>query len=209
MTTRTRWTFGVSAAGMILALFFALGLAAKHRGREGSALSGFSLVDHAGKRFDAGRLQGKWTFLVFGFTHCPDVCPMSLSLLAQVQKRLGEEREDRGAQFVFVSVDPERDTPERLAQYVTSFGEQFVAVTGEQAEIRNVIEQLGAFAQPREPRSDFSLIDHTALIYLFDPDGRLAAEISSPRDVKTITTTFRDAARRYSAAQGTSDANQG
>lgn len=209
MTTGTRWTLGAAAAGMILALFFALGLAAKHRGREGSELSGFSLVDHAGKRFDAGRLRGKWTFLVFGFTHCPDVCPASLSLLAQVQKRLGEERADRGAQFVFVSVAPERDTPERLAQYVTSFGEQFVAVTGEQAEIQNVIEQLGAFARPREPQSNFSLIDHTALIYLFDPDGRLAAEVGSLRDVKTITTTFHDAARRYGSAKGTSDANHG
>nr|WP_181919231.1 SCO family protein [Alkalilimnicola ehrlichii] len=78
----------------------------------------FALIDHHGERFDNARLQGQWTFLFFGFTYCPDICPMTLAVLDEVEEELRQNGTDINLKTVFVSVDPARDTPERLADYV-------------------------------------------------------------------------------------------
>jgi protein SCO1/2 len=155
-------------------------------------IAAFSLIDQTGRPFGSERLQGKWTFVFFGYTHCPDVCPTTLSALAGVDKLL---RADPGAhqdvQTVFVSVDPRRDTPEQLAKYVPFFNEDFIGVTGEQAQIDRLARDLGiVHLRTQEDAAGGYLIDHTASILLIDPKGRLRALFGVPHEPRIIAADF-------------------
>jgi len=150
----------------------------------------FELVDHNGKPFDNRSLQGHWTFLFFGYTHCPDVCPTNLSVLNGVAHRLA----DTGAsvRFAFVTVDPKRDTPEQLARFVTYFNSDFIGVTGKEDAIEQLTRQLGIVYMQvaNEANPDNYLVDHTASVFLIDPDGRYHAVFSPPLDADAISTDF-------------------
>lgn len=141
----------------------------------------FSLVDQDGVRFDRDRLAGRWTLAFFGYTYCPDVCPDTLQSLAPVLERLPESP---ATQVVFVSVDPERDTPARMKQYVVHFHPRLLGVTGVEEEIERLTRALGAFHRRSERRgSDGAyLVDHTASLFLIDPRGRLQALLEEPDD---------------------------
>ena len=111
-------------------------------------LTAFALTDHKNRPFDLASLTGKWSFLFFGFTHCPDVCPTTLAVLARARDNIA--RNTAGAedvQFVFISVDPNRDTAGKLGQYVDYFDTTFLSVTGNDAQIGNLARQLGAAYQ--------------------------------------------------------------
>lgn len=116
--------------------------------------------------------RGDVVVLFFGYTFCPDVCPTTLADLAGAMRNLGDEADE--VQVVFVSVDPARDTPERLAQYVTSFDPRFIGVTGTEDEIAAVAAVYGIFYEKHEgtPASGY-LIDHTATAMVIDREGRL------------------------------------
>ncbi len=116
--------------------------------------------------------RGKVTVLFFGYTFCPDVCPTTLADLAGAMRILGDEADE--VQVVFVSVDPDRDTPERLAEYVGSFDPRFVGVTGNEDEVAAVAAVYGIFYEKHEgtPASGY-LIDHTASAMVIDREGRL------------------------------------
>src|SRR4029434_1753795 len=101
------------------------------------------LIEQDGSRFDRASLKGRWSLLFFGFTHCPGICPMTLTTLAQVRKELGGLEADELPQVVLVSVDPERDTPARMAEYVTKFDPSFMGVTGTTAAIDEFTGALG------------------------------------------------------------------
>ena len=103
----------------------------------------FSLIDHAGAPFTADRLEGHWTLLFFGFTHCPDICPTTLSDLAELKQQLQGTEADETV-VVMLSVDPARDTPERLSQYVPYFHSDFLGVTGAFESILSVTQRLNA-----------------------------------------------------------------
>src|SRR5437867_2566133 len=108
-------------------------------------LTAFALTDDKNRVFDLASLKGKWSFLFFGFTYCPDVCPTTLAVLARVRDNIAKNTvgaED--LQFVFVSVDPNRDTASKLGQYVEYFDTTFLGVTGDNAQIGNLASQLGA-----------------------------------------------------------------
>ncbi|MCK5361714.1 MAG: SCO family protein, partial [Gammaproteobacteria bacterium] len=122
----------------------------------------FALVDHRGQPFTLKQLNGRWSFLFFGFTHCPDICPTVLSMLDKVARELGKEpMSNRDVQFVFVSIDPERDTPEVLAKYVGNFNPNFIGVTGAQETLTSLTRQLGIYAQPEPPDSHGNYaVDH-------------------------------------------------
>ena len=138
----------------------------------------FKLMDHLGKPFNQRRLQGKWTFLLFGYTHCPDVCPTALAVLANVFERLrtvsGILQETQG---VFVSVDSARDTPELLNNYLPFFNPDFVGVTGSQIRIFNLTSQLGAayMISPEEDDAGNYSVSHSADYFLINPAGMLVA----------------------------------
>jgi protein SCO1 len=131
-----------------------------------------SLVDHHGEVFDKARLEGKWTLLFFGFTHCPDICPTTLSLLNKVISPMDEEEKEQ-LQVVLLSVDPERDTPEQLAGYVPFFNEDFLGVTGNPYQVLSLATQLNAVYTkvPLDEESGDYTVDHSGNIVLINPFG--------------------------------------
>lgn len=157
----------------------------------------FSLIDHNNAVFDNNTLAQRWSFVFFGYTHCPDVCPTTLSVLNSVAHKLGDLDED--IRFVFISVDPERDTPEQLAQYVRYFNGDFIGVTGTPEGIEQLTRQLGVMhlrVQAEEGASGY-LVDHTASVFLFDPDGRYHAVFSPPLSADAIAGDFRKMLQAY------------
>ncbi len=153
----------------------------------------FSLTDHDGASFDRARLEGHWTLMFFGFTHCPDVCPTTLFTLARVAEQLGNLPDQDRPEVVMVSVDPNRDTPEILASYVAYFHPGFVGVTGDMPRILGLTQAMGvAFAYtPVEGSEGGYAVDHTASIFLVDPTGRLAAIFGSPHVADDIAHDYR------------------
>jgi protein SCO1/2 len=151
----------------------------------------FELIDHNHEVFDNAALQQRWSFVFFGYTYCPDVCPTTLSVLNSIAQRLQDVDED--IRFVMVTVDPQRDTPERLAEFVTYFNGDFLGVTGTDEALEQLTSQLGILydrVEP-EPGSENYLVDHTAAVFLFDPDGRYHAVFTPPLSAENIASDFR------------------
>lgn len=147
-------------------------------------LSKFNLLDHHGKPFTPDNLKNRWTVLFAGYTHCPDVCPNTLSVLGQMVK-LMQEQGIKPPQVVFMSVDPARDTPDMLSQFVTYFNKDFIGVTGDLPMIRALASQLSIVFKKAPGLSgkmtaDDYLIDHSASLELINPDGRLQAFLAAP-----------------------------
>ncbi len=164
-------------------------------------ISPFTLVDHHNQPFTLENLKHKWTFLFFGYTRCPDICPTTLATLDAVDAKLRKQPQDHeNMQVVFVSVDPERDPPEHLAQFVPYFNKDFIGATGTPEEIKALTAQLGVMyvrsAAPNESNPDNYWIDHTASILLVDPEARLHALFSAPHDPAAIAAAFA-AIRRH------------
>jgi protein SCO1 len=138
------------------------------RGPIGSPLGG--LTDHTGARRPEADFLGRLTLLYFGYTHCADVCPTDLQAIAAAADLLGG---DEPVRMLFVTLDPERDTAERLAEYVALFHPRLVGLTGSPAEIRRVARDHKVYSRRVEPpdASDY-LLDHSAFIYLRGADGR-------------------------------------
>ncbi len=160
-------------------------------------LEPFSLIDHTGAGFDNDTLRGHWSFLFFGYTHCPDVCPTTLSVLNSVAGRLA----DSGApvRYVLVSVDPQRDTPQQLAGFVTYFNKDFIGVTGSEQGIGQLTRQLGIMHMQvaDENNPDSYLVDHTAGIFLIDPNGNYHAAFTPPLSADAIAGDFRKMLRDF------------
>ncbi len=155
------------------------------------ALTDFTLVDHQGVRFGKEQLVGRWSFLFFGYTHCPDVCPATLSLMGQVQKQLIQKKDSLPAQFLFVSVDPLRDSPEVLAEYMGFFEPDFIGLTGETEAIDAFTRQLGAgYVRGDEISPGNYVVNHTSAIFLIDPQARVVAAFSQPHRPEAIVRLF-------------------
>jgi protein SCO1 len=149
-----------------------------------------ALVDQDNRPFDVDRLRGRWTFVFFGFTSCPDVCPLTMAALTETNKLLANVPERLRPQLVMISVDPERDTPERLAGYVRAFDPTFVGATGTKAAIDELAQRMGVLVAKR-PIEDSYTVDHTTSVFLIDPDGALRALFSAPHTPKLIAEDFR------------------
>ena len=162
----------------------------------------FELVDQYKRPFGLSQLQGKWTFMFFGYSHCPDVCPVTLTVLRDVEEQLKTTpAEAKDVQFAFVSVDPARDTPEYLHEYLSYFNPDFIGLTGSDDNLGALTRQLGVLYKLQEPDSNgFYLVDHTAAILLTDPAGRLVGIFQLPHEGAYITDQFRQI-RRFLEAQ--------
>jgi protein SCO1 len=159
---------------------------------EPRALPAFGLIDHAGAPFGVQRLRGHWTFLFFGFVNCPDVCPTTLATLAQVREALADLPEPDQPGVVLVSVDPGRDTPPVLARYVAHFDPSFAGVTGSPGAIDSLTRALGVAVVVGPPAADGNYaVDHTAAMFLVDPEGRFAALFNTPHEAGAIERDFR------------------
>lgn len=138
----------------------------------------FSLLDHHGRPFGRAELAGQWTLLFAGFTHCPDICPATLAILAGVDANLQSEGVE--LRTLFVSVDPERDDPATLARYVTHYGPRLIGATGEKPEIDRLMDGLGLVYIKVPLGGESYTVDHSAALALIDPRGRLAAYFTPP-----------------------------
>lgn len=152
----------------------------------------FTLVDQNGRPVTQDILKGKWTAVFFGYTWCPDFCPLSLQALAKVQKELGPKAKD--FQIVFVSVDPERDTPENLKAYLNSGGmpKDTIGLTGTPEQVAAAVKSFNATAE-RKTEGDAVLYQHTTTIYLMDPQGRFDSPYAYDLPTETMTRLIREA----------------
>jgi protein SCO1 len=136
----------------------------------------FTLTGTDGKPFASSRLNGRPAAIFFGFTHCPDVCPTTLARLAKLRKQLGKG--DDALSIVFVSVDPERDTPAELGTYVQLFDTPVIGLTGSPAQVEQVKKQFGIYSRKVEQPGGGYSVDHTASVMLLDKNGQFVATLS-------------------------------
>jgi protein SCO1 len=146
----------------------------------GAALIGgpFSLVGGDGKPVTDRDFRGRYMLIFFGFTHCPDICPAELQVVAQALEQLGDKA--KKVVPIFITLDPERDTPEAMANYVKSFGPNFVGLTGSPEAIAAAAKAYRVAyskVENKESAGDYS-VDHSALVYLMDPEGRYVTHFS-------------------------------
>jgi protein SCO1/2 len=155
------------------------------------AIPPFALLRADGGAFTPESLRGRWTVLFFGYTSCPDVCPTTLSMLTQVDKSLVDLAPQARPQFVFVSIDSKRDTPEQLHKYVSYFDPAFIAVTGQQTALESFATSLGApVALTPQPDGGYS-VDHSAALFVVNPNGAVRAIFSPPHAATTIAADYR------------------
>ena len=156
-------------------------------------LAAFAFTDHENRVFDLSRLKGKWSFLFFGYTHCPDICPMTLATLARAHESIAKTTAGaKDVQFVFISVDPNRDTAGKLGEYVTYFDTSFLGVTGDNAQLGNLAGQLGAaYEVAVTPGMNDYPVYHTAAVFLVDPRARYHAVFAPPLDAERISERFK------------------
>jgi protein SCO1/2 len=146
----------------------------------GTALIGgpFSLVGTDGKPVTERDFRGRYMLIFFGFTHCPDICPAELQVIAQALDQLGDKA--KRVVPIFITLDPERDTPEAMANYVKSFGGNFVGLTGSPEQIAAAAKAYRVSyskVENNDSPGDYS-VDHSALVYLMDPEGRYVTHFS-------------------------------
>jgi protein SCO1 len=171
-------------AGLVIlgtGAFLALALRDTPRGVAGTALASaiggpFQLVDQNGKTVTDADLKGRWSLIYFGYTHCPDACPTALNDISIALSELGEKRD--AVRPVFITVDPERDTPESLKAYVTSFDAPILALTGTAEQVAKAAKGYRVYyAKHPEAGGDYSM-DHSSVIYVMDPEGRFTASFT-------------------------------
>jgi len=149
----------------------------------------FALFDQTGKPFGAADLKGHPSLIFFGYTFCPDVCPTTLLEAEGWMKELGADA-DR-LKVIFVTVDPERDTAEKLKDYLASFDPRFVGLTGPRPEIDRILKAYRVFARRVEGKGGDYTMDHTAAVYLLDPQGRFVGLIDFQEETAKAMTKIR------------------
>ena len=155
---------------------------------EPKSLGPFSMIDHENNPFQLADLRGKWSLFFFGFTHCPDICPVTLAVMDKAHSRLGQGGD---TQFVFVTVDPGRDTSERMAQYLASFNPAFIGLGGSAEQVAGLTGQVGLpYFRDETENGENYLIDHGGSLFMIDPQGRLVGIFSAPHDALSITDRF-------------------
>lgn len=155
-------------------------------------LTDFNLIQHSGDAFTLANLKDKWSFMFFGYTHCPDICPVTLTLLRTVKQKLASHSEYLAdTQYIFVSVDGQRDTSEKLAQYVNYFDPQLIGVSGTEQQVNTLTRQLGiVYIRQPEITAGQYFIDHSATIVLINPQGEIAEQFTAPHAVNTIVKRY-------------------
>ena len=164
----------VIAAGVLLGLAYRGGRHGASGTLLASAIGGpFQLVDQNGKPFTDADLKGKWHLVFFGYTHCPDACPTALNEISLALDKLGPKEKSVGV--VFISVDPERDTPAVLKDYLASFDAPVIGLSGTPQEVAQAAKDYRVY-YAKHPRADGGYdMDHSAVIYVIDPQGKFTA----------------------------------
>jgi protein SCO1/2 len=185
-TSRILLVFAAFLSGLVL--FFGVILFITGRAPIGSAAAAvggpFHLEDQTGKVVTEQDMKGKPFLVFFGYTHCPDVCPTTLFDMSQVMKKLGPDADRIGA--LFITVDPDRDTPALMKDYMSNFDPHLRGLTGDQAAIDKAIKEYRVYAKKIPLKDGDYTMDHTAIVYLMDKNGDFVAPFdlnkSSPDD---------------------------
>ena len=170
--------FGASLLAGLLVVFLAMG--GVRSVTQPAAIGGpFQLTDQNGKTVTEKDLKGKPTLIFFGYTHCPDVCPTSLFEISEVLRAMGKDSGRVNAYFI--SVDPERDTPTAMKDYLSSFDPHLEGLSGDPAEIAKVLTEYRVYAKKVPLKDGDYTMDHTALIYLMDRNGQFVSPFNIKR----------------------------
>lgn len=156
-------------------------------------LEDFALVAQDDQTLARDDLKGRWTFLAFGYTHCPDVCPTMMATFDALEQELAKSSAEPQPDFLFVSVDPERDTPQRVGEYAGYFNPRIKGATASHEVLRPMTGQLGILYQRAEGQDTAMgyLVDHSASMLLLDPEARLSAIFGAPHNPKMMADDFR------------------
>lgn len=181
----------IAGAALASALFGLVRLPSSNSGQAievGKPLIGgpFTLTDQTGKRVTEKDFAGRYTLIFFGYTHCPDICPSALQVIAAALDKLGDKAKEITP--VFISLDGERDTPAKMADYLASFGKNFVGLTGAKDDVAVAAKAYRVFYQvvPDEKTPGEYTIDHAAIIYLMGKDGQFVTHIPHTTNVDQV-----------------------
>jgi len=161
-------------------------------------LDDFTLAGQDGQPVTRADFKGHWSFLYFGYTYCPDICPLTLVELNKLDQLLSQQGLNRDTAYLLISVDPERDTPARLGEYVRYFNKKFQAATGAPQELEKLAKQLSVLytIAPHQPGESYT-VDHSSTVLLIDPDARLHAIFTPPHQPATMAADFAHIRQRY------------
>ena len=152
--------------------------------------SDFELIDHRGEVFNIDRFRDTWTIVFFGFTNCPDICPTTLAVLNDTYSKMKESEKEK-LQVVMISLDPERDTVEALADYVPYFNQQFIGVTGNKHLIRRLTAEINiAYNKVPLAGADYT-VDHSTQLVLINPKGHYHGFFKAPHSETMLRSTWR------------------
>lgn len=158
----------------------------------------FELLDHEKKPFNVDRFKGAWTLIFFGYTHCPDVCPTTLTEVDNAAGRLKNYNTGPNKiQYVFVSIDPKRDTHNLLSDYISYFGVKFIAATGEHEQLKLLTKQLNIRYKIGIGFNKEYIVNHSSSILLIDPQGRYYARFKAPHYSEEIVASFKKLNQYY------------
>jgi protein SCO1/2 len=192
-TGRLLAIFSTFAAGLVLCLGAIVLVSGRGSGTaaiQAAAIGGpFSLTDQDGRPFSDGDLKGKSFLVFFGFTHCPDVCPTTLFEISEVLRNLGPQADRTAA--LFISVDPERDTPAAMKDYLANFDPHIRGLTGDSAALDAVAKAYRAYYKKVPLEGGDYTMDHTAIVYLMDKEGRFVAPVNMRRTTDLVAADLR------------------
>lgn len=181
----------LTGLGLFLgALWYATGNFGNNAVSSASAIGGpFKLINQNGQTITDEDFKGKPLLVFFGFTHCPDVCPTTLFEVSEMFRALGKDADRANA--LFISVDPERDTPASMKDYLSSFDPRLTAATGDRAAIDAAIKAYRVYAKKVATKGDDYTMDHTAIVYLMDKQGRFVAPFNLKRSPQEAAADLR------------------
>ncbi|MFN7982410.1 MAG: SCO family protein [Vicinamibacterales bacterium] len=197
MTRTSRVLRQVAGAAVAVAVVLTSAACGRTNGQAAQAVpvldggGDFSLIDHDGKPFSLASQRGKVVLVFFGYTFCPDACPTTLSKLASVYRKLGDDA--ARVKTLYISVDPERDTPEVLKADLSNFRIDAIGLTGVKADIDKVVQQYGAAYEivPTPDSAAKYTVSHTTTLYALDPSGRIRMKFRYEASVDEVTDGIR------------------
>lgn len=162
-------------------------------------LAPFALQDHRGGVFSNESLEGSWTFVFFGFTQCPDICPTSMAVLGQVERQLTQNGmvADQPFKGVLISIDPERDSLDKLGPYAEAFSPRFTGATGSREQLVELTTQVNvAFAKVPDGEGGYTM-DHSGHLVVLNPRGHFHGFVKLPHQQETIRLAYQSLAARF------------
>ena len=157
-------------------------------------LTSFNLINHQDKQFQLKDLENQWSLIFFGYTQCPDVCPSTVFKLNQIYDLLNQDqRISKLPQVIFISIDPERDNPETLSEYLAFFNPRFIGITGDQSEIKKITSTMSVYYEKIEQNEDSNsyIMNHTASIFLTNDEGKLVASFRPTATPQELTSDIK------------------